>query len=414
MSEPLYDADLLVVGGGAAGFFAALRAADLAPEKRIVLLEGSGKTLNKVRISGGGRCNLTHACFDPAELVKFYPRGSKELLGPFHKFGPGDTLDWFEARQVEAKTEEDGRMFPITDSSETVAHCLEQEAENLGIQIRLSQRVTAIHRREEGFTLQMASGPSLTAPLVMVASGSQPAMWDIMARLGHEIVPPVPSLFTFKILAPGLSELSGISVPQARVSLPSQDIHTEGPLLITHEGLSGPAVLRLSAWAARAFADLNYRSKIEVNWTGLEEAKMEWQIQKVRAQDSKKNPGSTPLAGLPSRLWLWILGRAGVSANQRWADLTATQMEAIQRECLHCQLSMTGKSTFKEEFVTAGGVELSELDFRRFESRKVPGLFLAGEVINIDAITGGFNFQAAWTGGWLAGTEIGQRMGGGG
>lgn len=411
MNKGNRHSDLIVIGGGAAGFFCALRAADTAPGATITLLEGSAGTLNKVRISGGGRCNLTHACWDPAELVLHYPRGQRELLGPFHKFAPGDTIEWFEQRGVETKIEEDGRMFPVSDRSESVAVCLEEGARSAGINVRLKERVQAIARSNDGFQLTTTSGSVWTSDYLMIATGSQPKMWDLLGKLGHEIIPPVPSLFTFHISNRGLQKLSGVSVPSAKIMEEKSGIQTEGPLLITHQGLSGPAALRLSAWGAREFHQRGYLASLRVDWTGRGQDWSDHFIQEARTQSGAKQVSGKGQVDLPYRLWQWLVARSGIAESSRWADLTGEQMDSLRNNLSSCQLKMVGKSTFKEEFVTAGGVALTDIDFRTFGSRKVPNLFLAGEVLNIDAITGGFNFQAAWTGGWLAGSEIGERMG---
>lgn len=409
MNQPI-TYDLIVIGGGAAGFFAALRAAEVASEANILILEGSTTTLNKVRISGGGRCNVTHACFDPGELVTNYPRGERELLGPFHKFAPGDTIDWFAQRGVETKIEEDGRMFPISDSSESIASCLEEEAEKLKVEIRLSQRVSKITSTDHGFTLQTKDGNSYQCAHLVVSTGGQPAMWEILKELGHEIVAPVPSLFTLKIKSKKLPSLAGISVPNAEIQFAGFDHVASGPVLITHEGLSGPGILRLSAWGARAFAEAGYQGELHINWLGKSKEETDELVSQSRQEEAKKAIGARGFGEIPHRLWSWLLGKCSIPLDQKWADLSNLQKEKLVSEMVATTLWVHGKSTFKEEFVTAGGVELSEIDFRRFESKKVPELFMAGEVLNIDAITGGFNFQAAWTGGWLAGGEIGKRI----
>ena len=403
-------ADMIVVGGGAAGFFTALRAAELAPDSRVIILEGSAKTLNKVRISGGGRCNLTHACWDPAELVTHYPRGNQELLGPFHKFAPGDTIDWFEKRGVETKIEEDGRMFPVSDQSESVAACLEGEAKKKSIHVNLSARVNSISHNDDGFQVTTTAGDQRRSRFLVVATGGQTSMWKILGEMGHSIIPPVPSLFTFHIQNRGLHKLSGISVPNARIWASSYERPCSGPLLITHQGLSGPAVLQLSAWAARAFYEQGYQTEIRVDWTGRGAEWGEAFIQESREVSASRIVAARGQSDLPQRLWQWMVARSGIPDSTRWADLTSEQMAQLKENLSFCSLRMISKSTYKEEFVTAGGVSLKEIDFRTFESRIIPGLFLAGEVLDIDAVTGGFNFQAAWTGGWLAGTALGGRI----
>lgn len=410
MQDPQTDqsVDFLVVGGGAAGFFAAIRAAELAPQLRIAILEGSSQPLSKVRISGGGRCNLTHACFDPRELVQHYPRGQRELLGPFHHFAPGDTIDWFEQRGVATKVEEDGRMFPVSDSSESIAGCLEAAARKAGVPVLLRTRVTQIEPVAQGYRLGTASGQTFAASKVLIATGGQPAMWRILAQLGLHIIAPVPSLFTFHLDKRSLHKLAGISVPAATIGLMDSSLSSSGPLLLTHEGLSGPAVLKLSAWAAREFHDRQYVAELRLNWISQPEEQVLDALGSLRQQEGKRQVTHRGYFELPLRLWRWLLGQAGVPADRKWAELRQSEQQALARALSATPLRMTGKSTFKEEFVTAGGVALEEIHFKTFAAKRFPGLYLAGEVLNIDAVTGGFNFQAAWTGGWLAGTAAAQ------
>lgn len=399
--------DLVVIGGGAAGFFCAITLGEARPGSRILLLERGKTCLQKVRISGGGRCNVTHACFDARRLVTHYPRGERALLGPFMRFGPQDTVTWFREKGVALKTEKDGRMFPVTDQSETIAACLERSASRAGVVIATGSRVEGL-RPPAGphphWQVQ-TEGRWISARKLMVASGSSTAIWQMLGDLGLAIVPPVPSLFTFQVRDARLEGLAGISL--AHVGLQVEDGPlAEGPLLITHWGMSGPAVLRLSAWGARTLAGLGYRFRLQVNWTGEDPGVWSARFQDWRGKLPRKSVALTPVPGIPSRLWERLVAAAEIPGERRWAELRKQEAEALLGQCTRARFGVTGKSTFKEEFVTAGGVDLSEMDFRRFAARRFPGLFLAGEVLDIDAITGGFNFQAAWTGGWLAGQAI--------
>ena len=398
--------DLAVIGGGPAGFFGALSAAEANPGLRIVILERGSQLLAKVRISGGGRCNVTHACFDPAELVGYYPRGSRELRGPFTRFQPADTVAWFEARGVSLKAEADGRMFPVTDKSETVIDCLLTETAKAGIEIRTRTSVAAIIPVGDGFELKLGAAETLFALKVLIAAGGGNARaYDLAANLGHTLIPPVPSLFTFKIRDPRLADLAGISVPEARLSIRSPEkIETSGPLLITHWGLSGPAALKLSAWGARALAEVNYRTELIVNWVPAHHEQSAFELLKaVKQQTPRQQVGSHPQAGLPSRLWGRLCAATGIAFEHTWAETSHQMLRALAGEMTAGFYQIEGKGVFKEEFVTAGGVALKEVDFRKMESRIVPGVYFAGEYLDIDGLTGGFNFQAAWTTGWLAG-----------
>jgi predicted Rossmann fold flavoprotein len=402
---------IVIVGGGAAGFFAAITCAELRPDAEVLLLERGKSVLEKVRISGGGRCNVTHHCFDPRLLVQHYPRGSRELLGPFMQFGPTEAVRWFEQRGVTLKTEADGRMFPVTDDSGTIVRCLTEAARRAGVQVRTGARVDQITPAPaHGWQIQVQGfSTPLLADRLMLATGSAPAVWDLLANLGHQIVPPVPSLFTFNTRDTRFRDLSGISVPQAQLHIPGAKLEAAGPLLITHWGLSGPAILRLSAWGARLLAEKNYQFELLINWTGTatpDELMAFFQEQKQSA--GKKSIQSNPQYGLPARLWQQLCQAAGVSEPLRWADADKKTLQAMAGQLGAGRFSIHGKSTFKEEFVTAGGVSLKEINFKNFESKLFPGLFMAGEVLDIDAITGGFNFQAAWTGGWLAGRAMAQ------
>ncbi len=395
--------NIAIIGGGAAGFFASIACAEANPNCRVTIFERGKSVLEKVRISGGGRCNATHACFDAHELVKNYPRGSRELLGPFMKFGPEQTIEWFAQRGVTLKAEADGRMFPVTDDSQTIIDCLTRAAQKAGVRVLTSTRVENIFQEPRN---RWRIGSEIFDK-IMLASGSSTTVWEWLEALGHTIVPPVPSLFTFNTKDTRLRELAGISVPFAYLTIPGTKLTANGPLLITHWGLSGPAVLKISAWGARDLSKTWYKFPLEVNFVA------EWNIegalhhlQKAKAESPKKFVKVSPLLGLPARLWQRLVEAAGIDAQHRWGDLAKLEFQALAMQISEAQFQITGKSTFKEEFVTAGGVALKELNFKTFESRICPNLFMAGEVLDIDAITGGFNFQAAWTGGWLAGQAM--------
>lgn len=401
---------ILVLGGGAAGFFAAIACAEANPAARVTILERGKNVLEKVRVSGGGRCNVTHDCPDARELVKNYPRGSRELLAPFLRFGPTDTVAWFERRGVRLKTEADGRMFPVTDDSATIVNCLISNAQRAGVAVRTGTRAERLEPLlgGSGWRIWLTGEPQpILADKILVATGSNTTVWDLLAGLGHRIVPPVPSLFTFNTKDTRLRELSGLSVPNAAVKIAGQKLAANGPLLVTHWGLSGPAVLRLSAWGARILHGLDYRFVLIVNWLG--DVSSETALEKLaaaRLESGKKLVRANPQFGLPARLWDNLAQAAAVPADRRWADVDKKTMLALAAQLTEAQFQIAGKSTFKEEFVTAGGVDLREVNFKTFESRLLPGLFFAGEVLDVDAITGGFNFQAAWTGGWLAGQAM--------
>ncbi|MEO1451640.1 MAG: aminoacetone oxidase family FAD-binding enzyme, partial [Bacteroidota bacterium] len=361
----------------------------------------------------GGRCNLTHACFDPRELATFYPRGQKELLGPFHHFGPGDTLDWFEKQGVETKVEADGRMFPVSDNSQSIMDALMHTATARGIQVMTQTGMETINppaTAEEPWIIGVRNGKQLQAQHVMVATGSNSRVWKMLAELDHRIIPPVPSLFTFNIKSPLLSGLMGRSVPNADIQIVDTKWQAHGPLLITHWGLSGPGILKLSAWAARDLHARQYAFEIDINWLGPNWSTGRWDehVHSLRQSHAKKTLTGTRPEALPQLLWERILQEAGIPVGRRWSDLRKQEAESLSHILITYRLPVRGKSTFKEEFVTAGGVDLTEIDMRRFASRKWPRLYLAGEVLNIDAVTGGFNFQAAWTGGWLAGSDMGK------
>ena len=395
--------NILIIGGGAAGYFTAVNLKEAAPELSVAILERSDKPLAKVLISGGGRCNVTHGIFDPKELIDHYPRGRKELLGPFHRFMTGDTMEWFENRGVALKIEEDGRVFPVSDNSESIANCLTEAAANCGVEVLLRHGVKRIEPIDEGFLVSTNQGDLRCLNLV-VASGSSPKMWKQLAHLGHTIVSPVPSLFTFNISDPIIADLAGVSTLGRVQVLDDRDkvlMEDQGPILITHWGLSGPAVLKLSAWGARLLFDLDYRFKIRVSWVDCSTEECMEVLNHQRLESPKKQLSNTPLFDLPKRLWTRLVHQLKEGDATIWAHARKEQLTQLASLLTACPLEVGGKSTFKEEFVTAGGVALGEIDFRRYESKLIPGLYMAGEVLDIDAITGGFNFQNAWTGGYI-------------
>lgn len=407
--------DLVVVGGGAAGFFAAITAAETTPGLRVVILEKAPTVLGKVKISGGGRCNVTHACFDPRELAERYPRGGRSLIGPFHRWGPGDTVDWFESHGVTLKTETDGRIFPVSDDSQTVIDCLIGIAEAAGVRIWTRCEVADAEPKAdetgEGWIVHLADGRFLEAGAVLVATGGVRGGIgaEIANGVGHRVEPPAPSLFTFKIPNdPRLVDLSGISVPMAEASVPGTKLRERGPILITHWGLSGPAILRLSSWGARELQERDYQFEVVIDWSGgRPRDQIEKELIASREAHARAMVVGRPSFGLPSRLWQRLVGFAGIAADQRWSNLTRDERQALGEAIGVSRFTVCGKATNKDEFVTCGGVSLKEVDFKTLESRLVPGLFFAGEVLDIDGITGGFNFQSAWTTGRLAGECIG-------
>jgi predicted Rossmann fold flavoprotein len=396
---------VVIVGGGAAGFFAAIAAAEIEPDARVTLLERSAQVLAKVKISGGGRCNVTHACFDPAELVMHYPRGGSALRGPFSRFQPRDTVEWFESRGVPLKTEEDNRIFPKSDRSESIIECLQAEAARVGVTVRLNADIRRIHKAGDVFKIDLGGELVLECDRLILATGSNAKGWEWARALGHSLVPPVPSLFTFQIADPRLEGLAGISLPAAVISLEGSDLRLEGPVLITHEGLSGPVVLKLSAWAARDLHVAAYRAALRVNWTG-ERLEAVWErLKKKRAAHGQNLILADSMKEIPRRLWARLALAAGIRENARWTEVGNDPLKALAQQITGGIYQITGKSVFKEEFVTAGGVALNEVDFRTMQSKRCPGLYFAGEILDIDAETGGFNFQNAWTTGWLAGTS---------
>ncbi|MFL9845376.1 BaiN/RdsA family NAD(P)/FAD-dependent oxidoreductase [Flavobacterium rhizosphaerae] len=397
--------DVIVAGGGAAGFFTAINIAEQNASLKIAILERGKEVLSKVRVSGGGRCNVTHACFVPDDLVKFYPRGEKELRGPFNRFCSGDTIEWFERHGVELKTEEDGRMFPVTDSSQTIIDCFLEAAHKLKIDILTGQSIQSLYDAETHWKIETTKETFLTGSLVM-ATGSNPKMWDVLQALGHSIVPPVPSLFTFNIKDQRIKKLMGLSA-QAGVKVKGSKLEASGPLLITHWGMSGPGILRLSAWGARELADKNYRFTLIVNWLNdMDFEDCEAILRELKQEHAKKTVSKKSPFDFPNRLWESLVLASGIDTETRWADLTKQQLQALAVQLVQGEYQVNGKSTFKEEFVTAGGIDLKEVNFKTMQSKLCPNLYFAGEVLNIDAITGGFNFQNAWTGGVIAASAI--------
>jgi len=403
---------LIVIGGGAAGFFCAVNAARLYPQLQVVLLERSAKLLSKVKVSGGGRCNVTHACYSMAEMIKKYPRGASFLKKAFHHFFTTDTIAWFEERHVILKTETDGRMFPVTDSSQTIIDCLLNEASKYGVSVMMNATVNSVSKTGEGWEL-LLSNKNLHADLICIATGgySKPEQFNWIRKLGHSIEDPVPSLFTFNMPGNNISALMGVSVENVSIKIAGTKLQETGPLLITHWGLSGPAVLKLSAWGARELAIKNYSFNILVNWLpAFNEITLKEKMQQVRFDIAAQKMINRNPFGIPSRLWEYFLVNAGIVLEMRWADLPAKEQNKLVKILCAQEFAVKGKTTFKEEFVTAGGVQLKEIDVNSMQSKIVPGLFFAGEVIDVDGITGGFNFQNAWTTGWIAAKGIGQSL----
>jgi len=459
---PMKKQRIIIVGGGAAGFFAAITAAEASPGAQVTLLERGAQCLSKVRISGGGRCNVTHLMFDSRELARRYPRGEQALIGAFKRFQASDTVAWFEARGVKLKVESDGRMFPVTDSSETIVNSLLNAAKSAGVSVRTNCGVDSVRKvkpapqeitekeqpgasvcrirkhqsrviplseplypplspvclvrnsysaelSEQGFELVLTSGEKISCEKLLLATGGcrAAASGQLAAALGHTIESPVPSLFTFHIALPWLRELAGVSIESAEVSVPGAGLRERGPVLLTHWGLSGPAVLRASAWGARELHKRDYNFQLHVNW--LPQLTSELLLKEItsrRQGQGAKLMVNAPIAPLTARLWEELVLAAGLSRETRWASLTRAQQHQLIQQLTHTEIAVTGKSLNKDEFVTCGGVELDEVNFKTMESRVCPGLYFAGELLDIDGITGGFNFQAAWTTGWIAGNAM--------
>jgi predicted Rossmann fold flavoprotein len=397
--------DVIIVGGGAAGFFTAINIVEKNTKLKVAVLERGKTVLEKVRISGGGRCNVTHACFVPNELVQFYPRGEKELRGPFHQFCSGDTIEWFSKHGVELKIEDDGRMFPTSDSSQTIIDCFLSATQKLKIDVLTSQSVQSIFKGADYWKVE-TNHQTFSCQKLVMTTGSNPKMWDVLAAIGHTIIPPVPSLFTFNIKDHRIKDLMGISA-FANVKVKNSKLSASGPLLITHWGMSGPGILRLSAWGAIELFKKNYQFTIEVNWLNdvtFEEA--EEQLKALKLEHSKKVVSKKSPFEFPNRLWESLVLAAEISEETKWADLTKKQLINLANQLTNAEFQVNGKSTFKEEFVTAGGIDLKEINFKTMESKLHPNLYFAGEIVNIDAITGGFNFQNAWTGGFIVAEAV--------
>ncbi|MCK8142801.1 NAD(P)/FAD-dependent oxidoreductase [Flavobacterium sp. I-SCBP12n] len=397
--------DIIIVGGGAAGFFTAINIVEKNPTLKVAILERGSEVLQKVRISGGGRCNVTHACFEPNELVKFYPRGEKELRGPFHQFGAGDTIEWFEKHGVALKIESDGRMFPVSNSSQTIIDCFLEATKKLGIAVLTGQSVQSIFKQEALWKIETQTENYLCEKLVL-ATGSNPKVWEMLQNFGHAVITPVPSLFTFNIKDVRIKELPGVAA-QATVKVKDTKLISSGPLLITHWGMSGPAILKLSAWGARILRDKNYQFTIFVNWLNdADSEEVEKKLKDLKQEHAKKSVSKKSPFELTNRLWESLVIASGIEAETKWADLSKIQLTNLINQLVNGTFQVNGKSTFKEEFVTAGGIDLKEINFKTMESKLHKNLYFAGEIVNIDAITGGFNFQNAWTSGFIVANTI--------
>ena len=397
---------VIIIGGGAAGYFTAINAKENNPNLDITILEKGKEVLQKVKISGGGRCNVTHACFEPRELIKFYPRGEKELLGPFHQFMTGDTFEWFDNRNIPLKIEVDNRVFPQANTSQTIIDCFQNTVDNLGIKVLKNHGVHSVYQQKNKWVINTKE-KVFEADTLVIAAGSSKKIWKICKTLNHSIIEPVPSLFTFNIKDKRIVDLLGISVPNATVKLIGSKLETFGPLLITHWGMSGPAILKLSAFGARILAEKKYQYTIEVNWLSRPTDK----ILTILLNLKKKEPRKTailksPFTEVPKRLWERLMLASEIKETKNWADISNVQLENLANQLTKGTFNANGRTTFKEEFVTAGGIDLKEINFKRFESKLHKNLFFVGEVLNIDAVTGGFNFQNAWTGGFICAKAI--------
>lgn len=415
---------IVVIGGGAAGFFGAIACAEAHPHNSVLLLEASPQVLSKVRISGGGRCNVTHACFEPTVLVQNYPRGDKALRGPLTQFQPKDTVAWFAERGVKIKTEADGRMFPVTDSSETIVECLARAAKAAGVDVRTGASVVSVVQDDQGsegqnsprFTVQLKShrddSQGIVCDRILLATGSHPLGYRLAASLGHPMIPPVPSLFTFNMADPRLKDLAGISVPTVMLRLIAEGqkpLEQSGPLLVTHWGISGPAVLKLSAWGARLLHEARYQAILQINWVpSLNAEALRALLMQAKSDHPKRAIVNHNPMPLPQRLWQRLTAAAEINADLRWADLSKKSLNLLLQELQQGRFEIQGKGVFKDEFVTCGGIDLKDVNFKTMESRRCPGLYFAGEILDIDGVTGGFNFQNAWTTGWIAGQALGE------
>ena len=398
---------IAIIGGGAGGFFTAINLAEKRPDFKIVIFEKGKNVLGKVKVSGGGRCNVTHACFEPKELVKFYPRGNKELLGPFHSFMTGDTMEWFESRGVKLKIELDNRVFPVSDDSQTIINCFMDWVEKYQIEVKTECGVDAFEPQENQWLVSHSEKQELFDAVVVASGGNSNAVWNQLEKLGYEIEPPIPSLFTFNTKDTRLRNLSGLSVPNAKVKIAGTKIAESGPVLVTHWGLSGPGILKLSAVGATLLHNKEYQFSIIVDWCyDVDSEKVLEAFQEQRKFHPKKKVINTPLCDLPKRLWESFVQYCGISDEKIWAELGAKEQNKLFETIKNAMFQIHGKSTNKEEFVTCGGVKLNQINFTKFESKLHPNLYFVGEVLNIDALTGGFNFQAAWTGGFMVAKSL--------
>jgi len=406
LSLPL---QIVAIGGGAAGVFGAIATAKANPRAQVTVLEAGRQLLSKVRISGGGRCNVTHACFEPSGLVQNYPRGGKPLRGAFSRFQARDTVEWFAAHGVKLKTEADGRMFPTTDDSATIVECLTKAALAVGVKVCTGATVVSAVRQSDKFKILLKSGETYSCDRLLLATGSNPIGYQIAKALGHQIEPPVPSLFTFNVLDRELKDLAGVSVDSVQLRLLAEKSKLEqmGPLVVTHWGLSGPAVLKLSAWGARLLHQSHYQATLMINWLPqLNPEVLRQKLLEVKSEWARKAILPNCPVDLPRRLWQYLVARAGIATEDRWAGLSHKTLNQLVQELTQGQYFIQGKGAFKEEFVTCGGVNLKEVNFKTMESCLAPGLYFAGEILDIDGVTGGFNFQSAWTTAWLAGQAM--------
>jgi predicted Rossmann fold flavoprotein len=398
------EKDIIIIGGGAAGFFAAASSAENNPGNNVIILEKGNMVLSKVKISGGGRCNVTNTCTDPAELIKYYPRGGKELLSPFHRFSSGNIIEWFERHGVKLKTEPDGRIFPVSDDSQTIVDCLNNTVQKAGIKVLKQNGVTKIQKDTKGDWIITTSEKEFHVNAVIICSGSSGSVWKMIESIGHTIEPPVPSLFTFIINDKRIKNIPGISVKNTDIKIEGTKLKSVGPILITHWGMSGPGILKVSAWGAKELHKMDYKFKLRINWlSGVNQESAKELLIKIKNSNLTRRIYSFSPFEIPLRLWERLLEYINLDKDLKWNNISQNLITNLASEITDSCFNVSGKSTFKEEFVTCGGVRRSEIDFKNMESKLNKGLFFAGEVIDIDAVTGGFNFQAAWTTGWIAG-----------